>query len=147
MASSDEVVAERTALARDFQHLADLADALTSKMQQAQEGLTRLESDAQQLHASAVGSIGRFDQLVDLNIQNVIFTLVRRVAPVAGDQRAEKAVGLRVFLIVDHRRSMAGEIEDQCVVGPCCADLGFKGSDDRLAGGADISECDRDSVG
>lgn len=75
MASSDEVVAERTALARDFQHLADLAGALTSKMQQAQEGLTRLESDAQQLHASAVGSIGRFDQLVDTQSQQLVSLL------------------------------------------------------------------------
>lgn len=71
MASSEEVIAERNALAKDFQHLADLAGALNQKMQQAQEALAKLEVDAQQLHSLAMGSIGRFDQLIDTQGQNL----------------------------------------------------------------------------
>lgn len=64
MSKFDEIADARTGLGNDFQALSDLTINLNAKIGEAQQGVTKLESHAAALHATAADRIAAFDTLL-----------------------------------------------------------------------------------
>ena len=65
MAKSDELVAARNALAKDFQHLTDLSTGLSGKLHDTHDVVAQLQQDALQLHSSSATRVTAFDDLLN----------------------------------------------------------------------------------